>query len=151
LFTLDLCRFWFSRLLIEWYLAHWLFLEQGGTWRQYGTRKWYAIRKSLRTTALDRRNTYIWKMQRGFTYICTSRCCEVHDFLHCKVLFQCFRAFVVEMWRFASFSFYHEICWNVAHMQSLFWPQRFLSLFPGRSAEKSFVLSKMKTNNDANW
>jgi len=47
-----LCQFWFSRLLIEWYLAHWLFLEQGGTWWQYGTQKWYAIRKSLRTTAL---------------------------------------------------------------------------------------------------
>jgi len=28
-------------------LAHWLFLEQGGTWWQYGSHKWYAIRKSL--------------------------------------------------------------------------------------------------------
>ena len=50
LFTLHLCQFWFSRLLIEWYLAHWHFLEQGGTWWQYRTHKWYAIRKTLRTT-----------------------------------------------------------------------------------------------------
>ena len=42
-----------SRLLIEWYLAHWLFLEQGGTWWQYGSHKWCVIRKRLRTTALN--------------------------------------------------------------------------------------------------
>jgi len=27
------------QILIEWYLAHWLFLEQGVTWWQYGTHK----------------------------------------------------------------------------------------------------------------
>jgi len=28
-------------------------LEQGGTWWQYGTHKWYAIRKSLEITATE--------------------------------------------------------------------------------------------------
>jgi len=31
------CQFWFSKLLIELYLAHWLFMKQGGTPWQYGT------------------------------------------------------------------------------------------------------------------
>jgi len=39
-----------SKLLIEWYLAHWLCLEQGGMCWQYGTHKWYVIRKILGTT-----------------------------------------------------------------------------------------------------
>jgi len=49
---LHLCQLWFSKPLIERYLAHWLFLEQGGTCWQYGTHKWYATRKSLGTTGL---------------------------------------------------------------------------------------------------
>jgi len=51
-FMLHLCQLWFSKPLIEWYLTHWLFLEQGGTCWKYGTHKWYATRKSLGTTAL---------------------------------------------------------------------------------------------------
>jgi len=35
----HLCQFQFSKLLIECYLAHWLFLEQGVTCWQYGTNK----------------------------------------------------------------------------------------------------------------
>jgi len=50
---LHLCKLWFSKLLIALYLAHWLFLGQSGTCRQHGTHKWYAIRKSLGTTALE--------------------------------------------------------------------------------------------------
>jgi len=51
-FMLHLCQFWFSKLFIELYLADWLFVEQGGTWWQYGTHKWYAVRKSSGTTAV---------------------------------------------------------------------------------------------------
>jgi len=48
---LHLCQVWFSKVLIELYLEHWLFLEQGGTCWQYGTHNWNAIRKSLGTPA----------------------------------------------------------------------------------------------------
>jgi len=48
----HMCPFWFSKLLIEWYLVDWVFLEQGGTWWQYGSHKWYVLRKSLRTTVI---------------------------------------------------------------------------------------------------
>jgi len=41
-----------SKLLIKWYFAHLLFLEQGGTCWHYRTHKWYVIRKSLGTTDL---------------------------------------------------------------------------------------------------
>jgi len=47
---LHLCQIWFFKLLIELYLAHWPFLEQGGTCWQHVTHKWYAIRKSLGTS-----------------------------------------------------------------------------------------------------
>jgi len=43
--------------LVEWYLAHWVFLEQGGTWWQYGIHRWCAIRKSLGTNALEELKT----------------------------------------------------------------------------------------------
>jgi len=45
-----LCQLLFFKLWMEWYLVDWVLLEQGGTWWQYGTQKWYAIRKSLGTT-----------------------------------------------------------------------------------------------------
>jgi len=50
---LHLCRLWFSKVLIGLYLAHWLFLEQGGTCWQCGTHKWYAIRIRLGTTDVN--------------------------------------------------------------------------------------------------
>ena len=47
-FMLHLRQFWFFKRLIEWYLAHWLILEQGCTcWQQL-----YAISKSLGTTGV---------------------------------------------------------------------------------------------------
>jgi len=54
IFMSHLCQFWFSKLLIEWYLVDWVFLEQGGTWWQYGSHKWYVMRKSLGTTGLGK-------------------------------------------------------------------------------------------------
>ena len=42
-----MCQFWFSKLLIAWYLVDWVFLEQGGTWWQCGSHKWYAMRKKF--------------------------------------------------------------------------------------------------------
>ena len=50
LFMSHLCQSWLSKLLMEWYLVDWVVLEQGGTWWQYGTHKWYPIRKSLGIT-----------------------------------------------------------------------------------------------------
>ena len=77
-----MCQFCFSRLLIEIYLAHWLFLEQGGTWWQYGTHKWYAIRKSLRTTGLQRRSVLHSVSRLFFSFILVGInvwiCCHLH-------------------------------------------------------------------------
>jgi len=58
---------WFSFILI-FHLAYWLFLEQGGTWWQYKTHKWYATRKSLGTTGIQPRLAYnaFWYLQCSF-------------------------------------------------------------------------------------
>ena len=68
-----MCQFCFSRLLIKLCLAHWLFLEQGGTWWQYRTHKWYAIRKSLRTTGLM--NKKFWRGQQWMLAVSGRRKC----------------------------------------------------------------------------
>jgi len=55
-----LCQSSFSKLLMEWYLLDWVVLEQSGTWRQHGTHKRYAIRKSGGITA------FLYGLVRGW-------------------------------------------------------------------------------------
>ena len=90
-----MCHFCFSRFLIELYLAHWLFLEQGGTWWQYGSHKWYAIRKSLRTTALVAWFSACLLPRHFWVPIWLNRLCSARYRLHCST---CLVWVAVESW-----------------------------------------------------